>query len=228
MGSIFFFYAPLHGQEAVRLFARYSIKQKAGDKGQLVTGEVYFDKKVRKLCYKVQYPEPSFRIIQDSTLFEFSSDTQLVRTSAIQYNPTFSIYQMLLVDPSTDLGLKKLGFRAGKVEKMDSTVIVEWLPAPKWDKKLGKVLVSSVHKRVNAVVYFTPDGQVAAGEQYNQPVWINDRWLPTQMISIVPGNNKAPDQITITSLSQLLINDTEHRFFYDFPLPVPAHSPAAH
>jgi hypothetical protein len=208
----------LPAQETVRLHAGFSIKQTDGDKGQLVTGQVFFDKKIQKLCYKIDFPEHGFWVQKDTLSYEFGVDTHLVKITTTAFNPAFSVFQLILNDDFDDLGLKKLGFKPANIEKIDSTVIVEWAPDKKWEKKLGKVLISSIHKKINAVVYFSPSGEVLSKEQYNKPVLMAGRWIPTQIISVIPTNN-GKDKIKITTLRNIKINEPTDDFFYDFPLP---------
>jgi hypothetical protein len=217
---LFFSLSLLHAQDAVRLSAEFSIKQKdQTGKGQLVTGTVYFDKKIQKICYKVDYPEPAFWLVKDSMFYEFNADTQFVKLSTAPYSPAFSIYQTILTDNFDDLGLKAMGFKIGSVEKVDTMVITEWLPDNNLKKHLGRVLLSHSSRKINAAVFFDAQGSIISKEQYKKIQLIQDQWIPTEIVS-VSYKKEQVETIKITSLRNIQFNETTHNNFYDFAVPV--------
>ena len=215
-----FFGCTLYAQDAIRLSADFSIKQKdQTGKGQLVTGTVYFDKKIQKICYQVDYPDPAFWLIKDSIFYEFNADTQFVKSSTAPYNPAFSIYQTILTDNFDDLGLKAMGFKIGSVEKVDTMVITEWLPNNNFKKYLGKVLLSHSNRKINAAVFFDAQGSIISKEQYKKIQLIQDQWIPTEIVS-VSYKKEQVETIKITSLRNIQFNETTHNNFYDFAVPL--------
>lgn len=215
-----FFGCTLYAQDAIRLSADFSIKQKdQTGKGQLVTGTLYFDKKIQKICYKVDYPEPAFWLVKDSMFYEFNADTQFVKLSTAPYSPAFSIYQTILTDNFDDLGLKTMGFKIGSVEKIDTMVVTEWLPNNNLKKHLGKVLLSHSNRKINAAVFFDAQGSIVSKEQYKKIQLIQDQWIPTEVVSISYKKEQV-ETIKITSLRNIRFNETSNNNFYDFAVPL--------
>lgn len=216
--SLFVYSTPTQAQDNYRLSADFSIKQKEAGKGQLVTGKVYFDQKVQKLFYQIQFPQPAFWLVKDSMFYSMGTDTQLVKSTAHPYSPTFSIYQTILSRDFDDLGLKRLGFTIGTVEKADSIVITEWLPNEKNKNLLGKILLSHKDRMIEKAAFFDPKGNLISKEQYKNLQLIDDEWVPTEVTAITYKDG-AMQSIKITSLRNIQFNEKGNDRYYDFPIP---------
>jgi len=211
----------LPAQESIRMTAGFSIKQKQGEKGQLVTGQLYYDKKIQKIFYQISYPEPSFWLVVDSFFYEMDKDTVLIKQSKAAYLPVFSIYQQILDNNLKDFGLKKLDFYIANIDKMnDSTVVTEWRPNKKWEKKLGKIVLSHTSRKLTGAVFFDPSGNIISKEFYKKAQLMLDMWVPTEIINL--RNIDGIDFYSVTTLRNIIFNETSNEKYYNFPLPVAA------
>jgi hypothetical protein len=212
-------FIPAIGQDVVRLSADFTIKQKQGDKGQLVKGKVYYDKNYQKLFYKIDFPEPEFWLIKDTTFYQFSSDTVLKKVTHFPYNASFAIYTTILNNDFNDLGLSKLGFKINEITETDDGVITEYLPSERLGKSLGKVLLHHEEKQLKAAVFFDIDNNLLSKEQYKDLQVIDDILVPGQVTALTYNKEEEVEMIKITLLQNVQFNDTQNERLYNFPVP---------
>lgn len=201
-----------------RITAAFTVKQKEGDKGQLVKGRLFYDVKVNKLCYQIHFPEPEYLVFKDSLLYRFSAEGVFLEKKEVVYHPTFSTYALVLNRNLDDLGLKQIGYTAAGLEMQgDSVAITLWEPPANLDDKLGKVYLSHKRKVINGSVIYGPKGDVVAKEFYQQVEVIEGMPVPVEKLTILYRDEGK--QLTITKLSNVQFDELDHEDLYNFPLP---------
>lgn len=194
------------------------MKQRQGDKGQLVKGRLFYDKKVNKLCYQVQFPEPEYLVFKDSLLYRFSSDRAFLDQKEFPHHPAFSSYSLILNRKLDDLGLKKIGYTVQDLDMQgDSVAITRWEPPPKLKDNLGKVYLSHKRKVLDGAVFYSPEGEIIAKEFYQRVEVIEGMLVPTQKLAILYQDGDK--RMTITTLQNVRFDELDHEDLYDFPLP---------
>jgi hypothetical protein len=201
-----------------RITADFTVKQKQGDKGQMVSGKLYYDLKVNKLCYQIQFPEPEYLVFKDSLLFRFNEKKEFEEVKEVMYHPALSTYALVLTRSLEDLGLKRSGYGITDLQmKGDSVVITRWDPPPQLKDKLGRVFLSHQQKIIQGAVFYNPRGDLIAKEFYQEMEVIDGMPVPTQKLTILyPDGEK---RMTITKLKNVRFDELDQPDLYNFPLP---------
>ena len=212
------FLTQARASDPFRMSADFTIKQREGEKGQLVTGKAYLDKKVGKLCYHIQFPEPGYWVMQDSFLYEFDQHMVLVEKKPILYHPGLSLYSLILTRSLDDLGLKETGFTVQSLETQgDSLATAEWVPPPSLKKKIGKAFLTHKRKILHAAAFFDAKDHLVARVYYQKTEIVDGIPVPVETLSI--AYTEEGERMTLTRLKNVVFNEMDNDLLYNFPLP---------
>jgi hypothetical protein len=212
------FLTQARASDPFRMSADFTIKQREGEKGQLVTGKAYLDKKVGKLCYHIQFPEPGYWVMQDSFLYEFDQHMVLVEKRPMLYHPGLSLYSLILTRSLDDLGLKETGFTVQSLETQgDSLAIAEWVPPPSLRKKIGKAFLTHKRKMLHAAAFFDAKDHLVARVYYQKTELVDGIPVPVETLSI--AYTEEGERMTLTRLKNVVFNEMDNDLLYNFPLP---------
>lgn len=206
------------GQQFFRIKADVSIKVKNSDgASHLTIGSVYYDQTVKKIIYKITFPEKETWVVYD-TLFYKIVDEKIIERKAIPSLTEFSIFSLALSGRLADFGLKNSNvYNMSKVEKEDSLVITTWEPLRAMAKILGKVVVSDKMKKLFGVVQFDPTGEIVSKQLFKNYKNINGLEFPTEIIQIT--NPGAKENYQVITYKNIEINELTDDAVYNYYLP---------
>ena len=206
----------IKGQIFFRIEADFSIKEKSSDgKQSLTMGRVYYDKNIKKLLYKINFPEPGMMIIYDTTIYQITNNRIVNKTSTLNLTD-FSVYNLCLNGELPYYGLKNSPYKLTDIQKDSSMIITTWEIPPVINPGKGKLILSQVDKKLNGLVSFDPDNNILSKQFFRDYVNLNGLEFPTQVINYLYLN--IDEDIKITTFKNIIFNNLEDEIYYNYPL----------
>ncbi len=216
---IMFLSGSLSAQDYYRFTAEFVIKEKLEDEAsQLITGNIYFDKYIKKLVYDVQFPEASVIVMHDTLLYKIK-DGVVQEIKSIPPLAENSVFYQLLEGKTKNFGLDVAGsgYELKQVEKIDAQVISTFEPVEELKSIFGTVHISVREGRLYGVVIKDSEGEILNKQFFRKYINVSGLQVPSEMISI---NFLQPDKTLkkITTFKKVRINENENDFMYNYPV----------
>ena len=161
-------YRTVSAQQFIRIKTDFSIKQKNSDNTTSLTmGTAYYDKSTKRLTYKISFPEKEVWVFKDTTMYVFKNGKFFTKKKSIMI-PEFSIFHLALSNNLADYGLKNTAFKVDKIEKDKGMVITTYKPSGKMSLGIGKIMLSSVDKKLNGVIFYAPNNELTSKIFYDR------------------------------------------------------------
>ena len=201
-------------QEYYRVEAEFSIKEALSDSlARLTMGKVYYDKHIRKLIYKVKFPESQVWVMEDSFYHTKTPDT-LISLEIPPAMVDMSVFNLVLTDELNNYGLKdSLYFRAS-VEKRDGMIISTWKPHPDLAHITGDILVSRKGKLLHGVVFLDAQGDVVSKQFFRKYEMSSGLPFPTEIIQILYREDTEIHRVTSFRNIRFNVADEEDHYSY--------------
>jgi hypothetical protein len=200
-----------------RIRADFIIKSKspAGDQ-QLTVGDLYYDKNIKQIVYRVSFPEKEIWVQKDTVLYKIV-DSKVISRQRIPSGIEFSIFNLVLNGDLAEYGLKNTRFKIKKVEKSDGSVISTWTPPPEAKKYLGDILISDVNRQLNGIVFKNNAGEVVGRQFFRNYTKVKGLSFPQEIVkeNYVGGQK----EYELTTFSNILINDLSSENTYNYKIP---------
>jgi hypothetical protein len=217
---IFLFFLPIQAQDYFRFKSDFSIKEKmvGEEKGQLITGTVYYDKNVRKVNHDIRFPARERWLNFDTTMYRMVADTFVSKRTTMPFGE-FSVYNMILSQQLNDFGMGKGGYDLSSVE--DGTggqTISTWKPIEALKELVGKVVLVQEQKRVTAVAFYSEKDEIKGKFYLKEYQLVEGLPVPGKIFQIfyLPENKEYNRIITFKNV---VINQEGEDEKYDYKLP---------
>ena len=173
------------GQQFFRISADFSIKEKIADgTSRLIVGKVYYDLSAEKIIYDISFPEPETWVLKDTTLYRFQSNELLGKSSSFVI-PTSSFFHFTLSGQLANFGLRNSGFTIIDVAKKEDQILTTWEPEEeKVKSSLGKVIMSNLDKKLQAIAFYNPDNDLLSKQFYKNYTNVSGCEVPTEITQI--------------------------------------------
>ena len=214
------------GQQFYRLRANVSIKEKlANGTTRLSVGTAYYDKLYGKIVYKFTFPRPETIIVQDTTVYRLDEKGKLLEVQRSIILPEFTIFHLALTNRLSDYGMKDPTYelyKMSKVEKQGNKVISTWMPTdPSLNQYLGKLLMSNINKRLEAIAMYGPDGGLLSRQFFKEYKNVKGVEFPTKVTQLTYSTKSTGgNTIQQTTYSNILIDQTDEDAIYRHPIPI--------
>ena len=205
------------GQNFYRIRADFSIKEKfANGISQLIIGSVYYDKTFNQVVYNIKFPQPEVWVLRDTVMYH------LVNNKIVKRQQTFlaakqSLFSLALSGEISDYGLKSSFFSIQKIKKEGSMVITTWVPDARREKVFGKILMSNVNKKLNTIVFYSPDNHLLSQQQFKNYVNISGLEFPCEVTQIT--YEKSGKNYQLTTYKNIMVDAQNEKDFYNFVIP---------
>jgi len=209
----------LSAQDYFRFTANFVIKEKLEDEAsQLITGNVYFDKYIKKLVYDVQFPESSIIIMLDTLLYKIK-DGVVDEIKSIPPLAENSVFYQLLEGKTKNFGLDEpnSGYELKSVEKSDGQVISTFEPVEELKTVFGTVYISVKEGKLYGVIIMDKGGEILSKQFFRKYINVKGLQVPSEMITInFLQTGKTLKKIT--TFKDVRINENENDIMYNYPL----------
>lgn len=158
----FLFFTIVHsnsnGQSlADRLEADYSIKEIMADgKKSLTIGKVFFDRSNESLTHFQTFPAENKFVFKDSTILLVHTDS-VTKSSSSALSVKLSIYNLILSNNFSDLGLEELGFELADVRESEEKIVSIWQEP---SGSSGSVSIVEKEGMIDGVIFSDASGTV--------------------------------------------------------------------
>lgn len=203
-------------QEAYRVKADFSIKSKGDTVQSLTMGTVYYDKNIKKVVYLITFPQPQTWVQKDSMLFKIESG-KISDTTKVPFLSELTLFHLALNGQLPDYGLKGTPYELEKVEKDGDLVIKTFAPPVKFQKELGKVLISNKERRLHGIVFLKADGGVMSKQFFEDYSVSKGVAFPTRVVQITTSA-KGTDMYQVTTYRNIIIDGKGEDNIYNYPL----------
>lgn len=186
-----------------RVEAEYSIKEIGYDgKQSLVVGKVFFDGRNKTLTHTQSFPSENLFTFRDSTILLVSDDS-VVMGSSSALSIELSIYNLILENRVSDLGLREKGFKLINVENEGDKVVSQWVYPGKVD--FGTIM--TIHKAgyLEGLVFYDQVGNALLKQYFKDYQKIGTVFFPSKIYesTFTPqGENRK-----ITTHRNIKVND---------------------
>lgn len=179
-------------------------------------GKVFYDKKIKKIVYQINFPEKETWVMED-TLFYRVVQNKIMQKQKIPTLAETSIFNICLNGKLANYGLNEFQYTIDSVEKSDGMVITTWLPPKKLEKTFGKIVLSQKEKKLFGMAYFSPENKLLSKQFFKN--YLNTRGLefPGEIIQITYSGEK--ENYQITTYKNVVVNDLSEDAIYNFSLP---------
>lgn len=211
----------VQAQEYYRFKADFSIKEKfVGDeKGQLITGTVYFDKNTRKVYHDIRFPAREKWLNHDTTMYKVVADTLASKRTTLPFGE-FSVYNMILSQQLNDFGLNSGGYDLASVEEgANGQTTSTWNPKKELKELLGKVVLMQEQKRVTGVAIYAPTGELQGKFYFADYQMVEDLPVPGKIYQVFYPKETGKEFNRIITYKNIVINQQDEDEVYDFKLP---------
>ena len=197
--------------------ADISIKEKfANGTSQLIIGTVYYDKAVNQVVYNIKFPQHEVWVLSDTVMYH------LVNNKIVKRQQTFlaakqSLFCLALSGEISDYGLKNSFFSIQKIEKEANMVITTWVPDVRREKVFGKILMSNVSKKLNTIVFYSPDNHLLSQQQFKNYTNISGLEFPGEVTQIT--YEKSGKDYQLTTYKNIIVDGQNENDFYNFVIP---------
>ncbi len=201
-------------QAFFRIKADFSIKAKGfNGKSQLTMGKVYYDKTIKKIVYKIKYPEKSDWVSVDTNMYHIVNNKVTSRKS-LPAIVEFTIFHIALSGNLSNYGLDKSPFTISKVQQSKGMVITTWDPPQLYSKIYGRIIVSNKNKKLYGIIFFSPDGMILRKQFFKKYQNINGFSFPSEVLQI--SYNESKESYELSSFKNIIINDMNEDYIYDY------------
>ncbi len=221
---IFFVQINLFAQKNYRVRADISIKDKLSNgKLRLTVGKVYYDKIYGKIVYQLRFPRKETLVVQDTSIFQIDETGKLLGSKGTPMLPEVTIFHMALTNRLSDYGLNDGTnfYKVSKVEKEDDAIITTWMPSdPSLNKYLGKIMMKNVKKRLEAILFYGPKGDLLSKQFFKDYTNIKGIEFPqtvTQLSYSIKDKNK--ENIQQTTYQNIVIDEAAQDEIYRYKIP---------
>lgn len=200
-------------QQFFRVKADFSIKQKNADNSTALTmGTAYYDRSTKRLTYHISFPEKEVWVFKDTLMYVFKNGKFFTKKKSIMV-PEFSIFHMVLSNNLADYGLKGSAFKVDKIEKDKGMIITSYKPVAKANLGIGKIMLSSIDKKLNGVIFYSTKNEIASKVFYKNYINVRGLAFPTTVtqFTYVKGEN-----ISQTTYKNVLIDQMGDEEFYSY------------
>jgi hypothetical protein len=202
-------------QQFFRIKTDFSIKQKNADNTiSLTIGTAYFDKLSKKLVYKITFPEKETWVFKDTTFYIFKNDKFFTKKKSILI-PEFSIFNLALNNKLADYGLKDSPFKISNIEKEKDMIITTYKPSGKISKSMGDILISTVDKKLNGVIFYTAKKDISTKIFYKNYQNFAGLSFPTKVTQFTYAKGENLQQ---TTYKNIVIDQLNEDNIYNFDL----------
>ncbi len=215
-----FVHSYLGAQDYYRFKADFSIKEKFinEEKGQLITGTVYFDGNTKKVCHDIRFPARERWVNQDTLMYRLVNDTLAGRRATIPF-AEFSMYKMILSQQLSDFGLSKNGYTLKNVENGDNGQTTStWAPEDAFKELIGNIVIVQEKKQVSAMAVYSPTDTLTAKYYFKEYQLVEGLPVPTKIYQIFYFKD-GREQNRIITYKNVIINQEDEDEIYDFRLP---------
>ncbi|GAB2782496.1 hypothetical protein GCM10027275_27760 [Rhabdobacter roseus] len=220
------FSAGSQAQQHYRIRADVSIKEKLADgKYRLTVGKVYYDKLYQKIVYKLTFPQKETLVIQDTTIYRLDQTDNLREVQTAFILAEFTVFHLALTQGLSDFGMKNTPvdlYKVAKVEKSGTKVITTWLPSdPATKKYLGKLVMSNVGKRLEALAIYGPDEKLLSRQFFTKYVNVKGVEFPMQVTQMTYSTTEpGKSNLQQSTYSNLLVDQSDEDSVYRHPVPL--------
>ncbi|MGL4629602.1 MAG: hypothetical protein ACRCVT_00245 [Leadbetterella sp.] len=226
LSLIVLFQKQTQAQFHYRFKADVSIKEKlVNGKMRLTMGKVYYDKIYGKIVYKLYFPKKETMVIQDTILYVLDEKTQKLTRSRSALLPEFTMFHLALSGTLEDYGLKSKSTEKGvfevvKVEKNDKGVVSTWqVKDPKLKKSFGNIELLNKDKKMEAMIFYNPDGEVIGRHFYSNYIVSKGVGVP-QEISMELFDENKNRSLQVITYKNIEIDQTEENEIYRYRIPI--------
>lgn len=219
-------------QKNYRIRADISIKDKLSNgKMRLTVGQVYYDRLYAKIVYQLRFPRKETLIVQDTSIFQLDEKGALVGSKGTPMLPEVTIFHMALANRLSDYGFNDGSnfYKVSKVEKEGDNIITTWMPSdPNLNKYLGKIMMNNVKKRLDAILFYGPKGDLLSKQFFKDYTNVSGVEFPltvTQFSYSIKEKNK--ENIQQTTYKNIVIDESEKDEIYRFKIPIRKLTPPA-
>ncbi|GAB4404468.1 MAG: hypothetical protein OHK0039_04650 [Bacteroidia bacterium] len=200
-----------------RFEAGFSVKEKTADgKLRLTMGQVYYDRNIGQLIYRVDFPEPEIRLATDSVIYRIRRDS-IVERLEMPNIVQFSVINLCLSGNLPYFGLNQSPYTIGEVSRDGDLVISTWLPPAEWAEAKGRVVISQRDKQLFGMVSYAPDGTMIGRQFLRNYIAVGGLQIPTEVINYAG----IPVSTQITTFRDVRINHMDDDTHYRYTLPAP-------
>ncbi|MBI2968442.1 MAG: hypothetical protein HYY40_11620 [Bacteroidetes bacterium] len=188
----------------------------ANDTSSLVMGTIYYDINFRKIVYKIKFPQAETWVISDTSVYRFVDSKQVSRVKTMSL-PEFSIFHLALNGKLDHYGLDRDNplFKMGGVERSGDMVLTTWMPDEKIKKVLGKVVMSNNNSQLSGIVFFAPDGKIAAKQFFQDYILVSGCEVPSKITKIT-YTKENEENYEITTFRNIFINNSDEVNMYNY------------
>jgi hypothetical protein len=204
------------GQQVYRITGKFSIKVKQGETGNLTMGQFYFDAGTNSILYKVRFPAQEMWLLRGQKMHRIIGDSIITRDS-IMGAVDFSLFNLTVNNQLGNYGLKDSPFKITEVRKEGDLVVSTWSPPEQLSKLMGKVLISQKNRRLHAVVFLNPKGEVVRKQFFSTYQKIGNLFFPTEIIDLFYLDGEIITH-QMTTYSDIQLNATDEAHLYNFDL----------
>ena len=182
---------------------------------RLTMGKVYYDKHIRKLVYKVKFPEQQIWVMEDSFYHTQTPDT-LISMEIPPAMLDMSVFNLVLTDELNNYGLRDSLYFRSSVEKRDGLIISTWKPHPDLVDLIGDILVSRKGKLLHGVVFMDVKGGVKSKQFFRKYDLASGLPFPSEMIQIIYQDEAEIHRVT--TFRNIRYNATDEEGHYSYSL----------
>jgi hypothetical protein len=209
----FFLLTPISAQQFFRVKTDFSIKQKNADNtNSLTMGTAYYDKTTKRLTYQISFPEKEVWVFKDTLMYVFKNGKFFTKKRSIMI-PEFTIFHLALSNNLADYGLKNTAFKVEKIEKDKGMVITTYKPSGKMAMGIGKIMLSSIDKKLNGVIFYSPKNEMSSKVFYKNYINVKGLSFPTTVtqFTYIKGEN-----ISQTTYKNVRVDQMGDEEFYNY------------
>lgn len=202
-------------QQFFRIKSDFTIKQKNADNTiSLTIGTAYYDKLAKKLVYVISFPEKETWVFKDTSFYVFKNEKFFTKKKSILL-PEFSIFNLALNNKLSDYGLKDSPYKIYNVEKEKDMVITTYKPTGKVAKSLGNILLSTVDKKLNGVIFYSYKNEISTKIFYKNYQAFSGLSFPTVVTQFTYAKGESLQQ---TTYKNIVIDQLNEDNIYNFNL----------
>jgi len=197
---------------ADRIEADYSIKEVSAEgKQSLVVGKVFFDKQGQTLTHSQTFPTKNTFAFRDSTVLLLFEDS-VVQGSSSVLSIELSIYNLILSNRTSDLGLRSKGFNLIDVQEKEGKVTAQWrYPGA---EEFGTIMVIQDKGFLDGLVFYGQNGEAMLKQYFRDYKKVGSVFFPEKIYE----SNFTPkgEHKKITTHRNIKVNDfaDEDNFYY--------------
>jgi hypothetical protein len=214
---LYLFSLNCHSQNFFRFKAEITIKVKSPDGIiQYTKGLIHYDKNIKKVLYSISFPEKEEYISVDTLVYKYRNNI-LISTQGNPLKPEFSIFHFILNNDLPDFGLKNSSFKIANAEKSNGSIFTKWVPPKNIDFPLGKILISTMNKRLHLVLIYNKSDELINRQIFKKYAFINGMEVPHEILTVGYQSDKKSYQMI--EFKNVMINEQGNDKDYDFLIP---------